>query len=233
MRRIFLTTLLSLGFASQVTAEAGGNAERGEALFRQCAGCHQVGEGAEHRIGPSLNGVFDRSAGAAEGFRYSNAMERTATGGLVWTYESLDTFIENPRNLVSGTRMSFRGIANQKDRDDLLAYLRLFSASPANIPEAAPTAKGLDHDFDPEILAISGDPAYGEYLSNECTTCHLLSGNDNGIPSITNWPVEDFVIALHAYKNAKRLHPVMQMMAGRLSNEEIAALAAYFKSLDQ
>jgi len=232
MRRILLIATLSLGLGTQVAAEAGGDAERGADLFRQCAGCHQVGKDAEHRIGPSLNGIFDRSAGAVDGYRYSNAMQRTAAGGLVWTYESLDTFIENPRNLVSGTRMSFRGIADQKDRDDLLAYLRLFSASPANIPEAAPTARGLDHDLDPEILAISGDPAYGEYLSNECTTCHLLTGADNGIPSITNWPIEDFVIALHAYKNAQRLHPVMQMMAGRLSNEEIAALAAYFKGLD-
>jgi cytochrome c len=38
---------------------------------------------------------------------------------------------------------------------------------------------------------------------------------------------------MHAYKNKKRAHPVMQMMAGRLNAEEIAALAAYFAALEQ
>ena len=80
--------------------------------------------------------------------------------------------------------------------------------------------------------AQKGDPEYGEYLSSECTTCHQTSGSDDGIPSIVLWPEEDFVTAMHAYKDNVRDNPVMQMIAGRLSNEEIAALAAYFKDLE-
>lgn len=232
MQRQFLFGVIATCIATQLWADAGGDAARGQELFGECSGCHQVGEGAINRIGPHLNGIFDRAAGEEEDFRYSNAMRRAADGGLVWTYESLDTFLENPRTLVSGTRMSYRGMADLQDRNDLLAYLRQFSASPANIPEAARTAEAVDHEVAPEILAIVGDPAYGEYLSSECTTCHQLSGADEGIPSITNWPADMFVIAMHAYKEAKRQHPVMQMMAGRLSNEEIAALAAYFKDLE-
>lgn len=95
-----------------------------------------------------------------------------------------------------------------------------------------PTAQGTDHDIDPAILAIVGDPEYGAYLAGECTTCHQADGGADGIPSITQWPVEDFVVAMHAYKRKLRTHPVMQMMAGRLSDEEIAALAAYFKDLE-
>ncbi len=220
-----------LGAAGSGFAEVGGDPERGEELFRQCSSCHQVGQGAVNRIGPQLNHIFDRAAGEAEDFRYSAGFERAAAGGLVWTYETLDRFIENPRSLVSNTRMSFRGLSEQQDRDDLLAYLRLFSASPANIPEAAPTAAAVDHAVAPEVLAIVGDPAYGEYLSGECTSCHQASGVGGGIPSITNWPADDFVVAMHAYKEGVRAHPVMQMMAGRLSNEEIAALAAYFESI--
>jgi cytochrome c len=60
----------------------------------------------------------------------------------------------------------------------------------------------------------------------------LRSGGNDGIPGIIGWPVEDFVIAMHAYKRQIRPHPVMQMMAGRLSDEEIAALAAYFEDLE-
>ncbi|MDD9738155.1 MAG: c-type cytochrome [Marinovum algicola] len=81
-----------------------------------------------------------------------------------------------------------------------------------------------------EILAIEGDPEYGEYLSSECTTCHQASGSD-AIPAIVGWPQEAFVVALHGYKSGQRSHPAMQMIAGRLSDEEIAALAAYFGTL--
>lgn len=228
-----IATIIACAFAASVAnAQANGDAERGEVVYRQCSGCHQVGQGAKDRIGPHLNHIFDRAAGAAEGYRYSNGLRRAADGGLMWDYETLDAFIENPRALVSQTRMSFRGIEDAGDRADLMAYLRVFSDNPQDIPESAPTAQTVDHDVAPEVLAIVGDPAYGEYLSGECTSCHQTSGAGDGIPSITQWPTEDFVTAMHAYKEGVRAHPVMQMMAGRLSNEEIAALAAYFKDVE-
>lgn len=227
-----LMSVVLLMSATSALAEAGGDPERGAELYRQCSGCHQIGAGAVDRIGPHLNGIFDRAAGEAEGYRYSNAMQRAAANGLTWDYATLDAFIENPRALVSQTRMSFRGLGGQRDRDDLLAYLRTFSADPQNIPESAPTARAVDHEVAEEILAIVGDPAYGEYLSGECTSCHQASGAASGIPSITNWPSDDFVIAMHAYKDGVRPHPVMQMMAQRLSNDEIAALAAFFQGIE-
>ncbi|MDP5085611.1 MAG: c-type cytochrome [Yoonia sp.] len=226
-----LLTLVLITFAGAAHADAGGDPERGEDLFRQCSACHQVGPDARDTVGPHLNNIFDRSPGSAEGYRYSAGLTRAAAGGLKWTFETLDAYVENPRALVSDTRMGFRGMKDQQDRDDLLAYLRLFSANPSNIPEAAPTSVAVDHSVAPEILAIVGDPAYGEYLSGECTSCHQVSGAGGGIPSITNWPAENFVTAMHAYKVGVRVNPVMQMMAGRLSDEEIAALAAYFESV--
>ncbi|MGI1661625.1 c-type cytochrome [Palleronia sp. KMU-117] len=215
-------------------AEELGDAARGAEIFVQCSGCHEVGPGAENAIGPHLNGVFGRRAAAFEDYRYSKGLDRAGSDGLVWDLDTLDAYLENPRILVSGTRMSFPGLPDKQDRNDVLAYLRQFSASPQNIPEAVPTARPRDPDLtlEPEILAIQGDPAYGEYLSNECKTCHQASGADEGIPSITNWPAEDFVLAMHAYKRKIRPHPVMQMMAGRLSDEEIAALAAYFEAIE-
>jgi cytochrome c len=76
-----------------------------------------------------------------------------------------------------------------------------------------------------------GDPVYGEYLSAECSACHILDGTDNGIPSITFWPPDDFMAVLQAYKSKLRPGPIMQMIAGRLSDDEIAALAAYYGSI--
>ena len=77
----------------------------------------------------------------------------------------------------------------------------------------------------------AGDRALGEYLSAECVACHQLSGRFQGIPPIVAWPEEAFVAAMNAYRLKERPNPVMQTIAGRLTDEEIAALAAYFGSL--
>tara|TARA_R110002094_G_scaffold89971_18_gene92683 strand:- start:108 stop:812 length:705 start_codon:yes stop_codon:yes gene_type:complete len=209
-----------------------GDVEKGADAFGQCKACHQIGDGAENRIGPQLNGIFGRPAGSVEGVKYSRSMLRMGDDGLIWTYDTLDAYLENPKALVSKTRMNFRGVKNNEERANLLAFLRAYSDNPSDIPEAEPTATGTDHDLDPAILAIQGDPEYGEYLASECTTCHQSDGDNDGIPGVTGWPTEDFVVAMHAYKRKIRPHPVMQMMAGRLSDEEIAALAAYFRDLD-
>lgn len=224
-----LAAVLAAGLAH---AEPLGDADRGATAFDECKGCHQVGQGARDRIGPHLNGIFGRRAAAHEEFAYSASMMRAGVDGLIWDFRTLDAYIANPRALVSKTRMSYPGMKDSQTRADLLAFLRRFSDNPADIPEAPPTARGTDHSVAPEILAIQGDPDYGEYLSSECVSCHQSDGSNDGIPAITQWPEEDFVVAMHAYRDGLRPHPVMQMMAGRLSNEEIAALAAYFKALE-
>jgi len=228
---------LALGLATAVHAEEIavdiGDADKGKEIFRRCASCHQVGPDAQNRVGPHLNGIFGRVAGGVDDFRnYSDGLVREGKDGLVWEARTLDAYLTNPKSLVSDTRMNFRGLKDAEDRANVLAFLRLFSDSPQDIPEAQPTAIPKEVDLPPEILAIVGDAAYGEYLSSECLTCHQASGTNDGIPAITGWPNEDFVIAMHAYRTKLRPHPVMQMMAGRLSDEEIAALAAYFAELE-
>ena len=222
----FLTGVFSVFLTLPANAEA--DIKAGAKIFNKCKSCHMVGEGARNRTGPHLNGLFGRPLGSIEGFKYSKDMKRAAASGLIWDNEHVDMFIENPKSLVFGTRMTFRGIKDKQDRANLIAFLRQFSDNPSDIPEAEPTLAAKDPDVHPSILAIKGDPEYGAYLSGECTTCHRLSGEDDGIPSIVGWHVEDFVTALHAYKNGYRPHEVMGMVAKRLSEEEIAALAAYF-----
>ena len=231
MRPAVLALTLTLG--TPLGAEGIGDPTRGAVLFQgQCSACHQIGEGATNRVGPRLTGLYGRRAGQVDGFSYSKSMARMGSDGLTWTLETLDAYVQNPKALVSGTRMAYPGLPDATDRADLLAYLRDFSDQPGNIPEAEPTARKSNPDLDPAILTIAGDPEFGAYLSAECATCHQSDGSDQGIPSITHWPPQDFVVAMHAYKQKLRPHPVMQMMAGRLSNDEIAALAAYFATLD-
>lgn len=80
--------------------------------------------------------------------------------------------------------------------------------------------------------APDGDPAYGEYLSTQCVTCHRNPGaTDGGIPPIVGLPPAAFVDALRAYKTGERDNQVMRSVTSALGDEEIAALAAYFASL--
>jgi cytochrome c553 len=79
--------------------------------------------------------------------------------------------------------------------------------------------------------ARAGDIAFGEYLSGECVTCHRIDGQDKGIPPIVGWPADQFTAVLQSYKTKDRANPVMQTIAGRLSDQDMDALATYFESL--
>ena len=73
------------------------------------------------------------------------------------------------------------------------------------------------------------DLGYGEYLAGECVTCHRKSGA--GIPQINGIKAKTFVTIIKAYRSKELDNKVMQMMAGRLDDEQIISLAAYFSSL--
>lgn len=83
----------------------------------------------------------------------------------------------------------------------------------------------------PGAAQTSGNKAYGEYLSSECVTCHQLTGNSPGIPVIAGLPEASLIQSLQEYRDKKRSNEVMQNVATRLGEKEIAALAAYFSSL--
>ena len=83
---------------------------------------------------------------------------------------------------------------------------------------------------DDDLLA-GADVDYGEYLSGECVACHHSEGESKGIPSITGWDAETFASVMHAYRAKEIDHNVMQMIAGRLADDEIASLAVYFSTL--
>ena len=93
------------------------------------------------------------------------------------------------------------------------------------------TCLSFAEDKSDEQTQIAGDVEYGEYLSSECVSCHLLSGETEGIPSITGWDPEGFVAVVNAYKNKELENRAMQTIAGRLDDEMIGSLAQYFGSL--
>lgn len=109
--------------AAAVLAYTAEQIAAGEAAFRACRACHQVGEGARNATGPQLNGIYGRPAASIDGFRYSPVLTAAAENGLVWTADTLDAFLENPARYLPRNRMSFRGVRGADERLALVAYL--------------------------------------------------------------------------------------------------------------
>jgi cytochrome c len=97
---------------------------QGEALFRQCASCHQIGEGATNRTGPMLNHTYGAPIGAHDGFRYSPAFTEANASGMVWNDETLTAYLTDPRGFLPGNRMAFRGLRSADEAAAMIAYIR-------------------------------------------------------------------------------------------------------------
>ena len=97
-----------------------GDAAAGRRIFARCQSCHVLQDGV-NRVGPSLYGIFGRTAGTVEGFRYSDANRNS---GLIWTDEIMFEYLENPRQFMPGTTMAFPGLRSETDRANLIAYMK-------------------------------------------------------------------------------------------------------------
>jgi len=95
----------------------------GQNSFTLCAICHAVGEGAQHKLGPILNGIDGRRSGSAPGYDYSDAMKNA---GIVWSEATFKEYIANPAAKVPGTKMTLSFTKGDKDATDLWAYVKQF-----------------------------------------------------------------------------------------------------------
>jgi cytochrome c len=115
---------LAFALAAATTAGAGGDPARGEQLYARCLACHAL---EYDRVGPRHCGLLGRRAGSVPGFDYSAAMKHS---GIVWTARTLERFLAAPLEIVPGTTMTYAGVADPKERADLIAYLEERSISP-------------------------------------------------------------------------------------------------------
>jgi cytochrome c len=99
-----------------------GDLLNGQSKFALCRSCHTITQGGPNMVGPNLYGVFGRKAGSLPGYKYSTAV---AAAGFDWDAEHLDKWLDNPRGFMPGTKMTFAGLHDQKDRVDLIAYLKV------------------------------------------------------------------------------------------------------------
>lgn len=115
----------------------GANAENNpEQLFKQCLICHAVGPGAAHQVGPHLNGLAERPAGAIEGYAFSTAFAPVANDEGPWSAEELDAFLLAPMEMYPGTKMGFLGVKNDDERAVLVEWLMDIGID-GSLPEVA------------------------------------------------------------------------------------------------
>jgi len=117
MRLFRLAPTAVLVLAVVAPAAAAPDPVRGEQVYGRCLACHAL---AYDRVGPRHCGLIGRPAGSVPGFVYSPAMKRS---GIVWSERALDRFLAAPMKSMPGTAMTYDGIADAKERADLIAYL--------------------------------------------------------------------------------------------------------------
>nr|WP_321508802.1 c-type cytochrome [uncultured Celeribacter sp.] len=111
---------VALSFDADLAAE-------GEKIFKKCAACHQVGDGARNKTGPVLNGVFGAPVAHVDDFKYSKDMTEAHEAGVVWDEAHLTEFIAKPRAVYKRTRMSFAGLRKDEDVAAVIEYLKSVS----------------------------------------------------------------------------------------------------------
>lgn len=124
MRRFVLSTMMATAMmALPGLALAEGDAAAGQRVFNQCRACHTADQGGRNGVGPNLWGIVGRRAGSIEGFRYSANMRELAGTGHEWTDANLRAYVTNPKAVLPRGSMSYPGLRNEQQLDDLLAYL--------------------------------------------------------------------------------------------------------------
>jgi cytochrome c len=109
--------VLLVAIVTTTTAEAAGDAARGEALYRDCQTCHAIDR---NQIGPMHRGVVGRAAGTVPGFDYSEALKNAK---IVWTEANLDEWLTDPEIFIPGSKMFF-SVDKEGDRADIIAFLK-------------------------------------------------------------------------------------------------------------
>ena len=99
------------------------DAAAGEKTFVVCRVCHQIGPTAKNGVGPSLNGVVGRKAGTYPGYNYSPSNKNS---NLTWNEETLEPYLQNPQNVVEGTKMTFAGLKDPQKVKDVIGFLKQY-----------------------------------------------------------------------------------------------------------
>ena len=120
MKKLTLSALAVIAWSAPGAHAIAQDAAAGKLSFNKCLACHSIGEGAKNKVGPELNGLDGRHSGTAEGYSYSDANKNS---GITWNESQFKEYIRDPKAKIPGTKMIFPGIKNEKEINDLWAFL--------------------------------------------------------------------------------------------------------------
>jgi cytochrome c len=195
------------------------SAKRGEADTQRvgCTACHDFSKGGHAIVGPPLYGVVGRPVASLPGFDYSAALK--AHHGP-WTYAELNKWITKPAEYAPGTKMTFAGLDDAKERADIIMYLRSLSPKPEPLPPAPKVAaaapKGPNLASMPPAQQVAylmqgTNPAEGHAIMERvgCTACHSVVKGGPAIVGPSLWGVVGRPVASQpgfAYSDALKKH---------------------------
>ncbi len=142
------------------------DADAGRLVFKKCAACHQIGDGAKNGAGPVLTGIIGRPAGSYDGFRYSKYMVAAGEAGHVWDEDSIFEYISNPtkylRKILDNPRakakMRFK-LKSEEDRRNVIDYLATFQTTMGEAPEAMEQMTALPSTDTPGRVCVTNGTA--------------------------------------------------------------------------
>ena len=139
-----------------------------------CVACHSFNPGGKAGIGPNLYGVLGAPHGHMAGYDYSSALK--AKQGP-WTYDELNQWLTKPAAYAPGTKMTFAGIADPKERADVIDYLHTLAQSPEPLPTApaAPAAAAAPASFDTLLASASPKAGQADTMKLGCVACHTFN----------------------------------------------------------
>jgi cytochrome c len=120
MKKLTLSVLAVIASSAATTGALAQDVAAGKTSFNKCMICHSIGEGAKNKIGPELNGLDGRKAGTVPDFNYSDANKNS---GITWNEAEFKEYIRDPKAKIPGTKMIFAGIKNDKEVNDLWAFI--------------------------------------------------------------------------------------------------------------
>ena len=123
MKRLTLSALGVIASSAATSAALAQDVAAGKTSFNKCMACHAIGAGARNKVGPELNGLDGRKSGTAPDYSYSDANKNS---GITWNETQFKDYIKDPKAKIPGTKMAFAGIKNEKEINDLWAFIEQY-----------------------------------------------------------------------------------------------------------
>ena len=119
---------------------AAGDIAKGAKEFKKCKSCHMIVDDSGRTIvkggrnGPNLFGIFGRTAGSIDGFKYGKSLVTLGKSGFVWSEYEFVAYLADPKKYLvdklddkkARSKMSYK-LKNDADTLNIWAYLESLS----------------------------------------------------------------------------------------------------------